>query len=258
MRFIMKKIILFTLSSLLLSGCFKTAEEIEREKKVDQMSVQYDQSSKIIADLQLQVKELQNKLANATGQLEEIDHLQKEMSEKQKKTLEEYVSQLDAQVKLLILETKSQKSDIKKLQAEINKQKAYTKRVTKSLTKISSSQPTWENANKLFEANKMSDAEAMYLEVLDAGKINAAQKNAVHYNLGLINYWNKKYEDSASFFSKIYTKWPKSSYAPKSLLYIARCFDKLGKKAEAKATYQELVKKYPKSNQAQKAKKEMK
>tara|TARA_B100001971_G_scaffold215192_1_gene259773 strand:+ start:27356 stop:28120 length:765 start_codon:yes stop_codon:yes gene_type:complete len=254
----MNQIILSVITLLFFTSCFKTAQEIERERKFDQMTVQYDQSSKIIADLQLQVKELQDKLANTTGQLEEIDHLQKQMSENQKKTLEEYVSQLDAQVKLLILETKSQKTDIQKLQAEIQKQKAYTKRVTKSLTKITNNQATWANANKLFEANKMSEAEAMYLEVLDEGKVNAAQKNAIHYNLGLINYWNKKYEDSAAFFSKIYTKWPKSSYAPKSLLYIARCFDKLGKKAEAKATYQEVINKYPKSSQAKSAKKEMK
>lgn len=252
------KLVLLVSSLVFFTSCFKTAEEIAREKRVDQMTIQYDQSAKIIADLQLQVKDLQDRLANATGQLEEIDHLQKEMSETQKKTLEEYVSQLDAQVKLLILESKSQKADIKKLQAEIKKQKDYAKRVSKSLNKISDSQPTWSNANKLFEANKMRDAQAMYEEVLANGKLNSAQKNATHYNLGLINYWNKKYENSASYFSKIYTKWPKSSYAPKSLLYIARCFKKMGKKAEAKATFNELIKKYPKSKQAKKAKKEIK
>lgn len=253
----MKSIIILS-TLLIFTSCFKTAEQIAREKKFDQMSIQYEQSSKIIADLQLQVKDLQDRLANATGQLEEIDHLQKEMSETQKKTLEEYVSQLDAQVKLLILESKSQKVDINKLQAEIQKQKAYAKKVSKSLNKISNSQTSWANANKLFEANKMSDAEAMYEEVLASGKLNAAQTNATHYNLGLINYWNKKYENSAAYFSKIYTKWPKSSYAPKSLLYIARCFKKMGKSAEAKATFSELIKKYPKSNQAKKAKSEMK
>jgi TolA-binding protein len=254
----MQKLLLIIVMSTLFVSCFKTAEEIRREKKVDQMSVQYDQSSKIIADLQQQVKDLQNRLANTTGQLEEIDHIQKELSEKQKKTLNEIVAQLSEQVNLLILESKNQKADIQKLQAEINKQKAYTKKVTKSLSKISSNQPSYANANKLFEANKMSEAEVMYEEVLAAGKINAAQRNAVRYNLGLINYWNKKYEDSAAYFSQIYTKWPKSSYAHKSLLYIGHCFDKLGKKAEAKAAYSEVVKKYPKSSSAKKAQKELK
>jgi TolA-binding protein len=253
----MQKLCFLILMSTLLVSCFKTAEQIQREKKVDQMSVQYDQSSKIIADLQLQVKDLQNRLANTTGQLEEIDHLQKEMSEKQKKTLNELVAQLSEQVNLLILESKNQKADIQKLQAEINKQKAYTKKVTKSLSKITDTQPSYANANKLFEANKMREAQAMYEEVLAAGKINAAQRNAVRYNLGLINYWNKKYDDSAAYFSQIYTKWPKSSYAHKSLLYIARCFDKMGKKAESKAAYGEIIKKYPKSSSASKAKKEM-
>jgi len=254
----MKNLVLYTALLTLFTSCFKTAEQIQREKKVDQMTIQYDQSSKIIADLQLQVKDLQNRLANTTGQLEEIDHLQKELSEKQKKTLNEIVAQLSEQVNLLILESKSQKTDIQKLQSQLNKQKAYTQKVTKSLSKISNSQTSYANANKLFEANKMKAAQEMYEEVLTMGKINAAQTNAVHYNLGLINYWNKDYEDSASYFSKIYTKWPKSSYAPRSLLYIARCFKKLGKNAEAKATYGELIKKYPKSKHAKTAQKEMK
>jgi uncharacterized protein (DUF3084 family) len=97
--------------STLLVSCFKTAEQIRREKKVDQMSVQYDQSSKIIADLQLQVKDLQNRLANTTGQLEEIDHLFKKNCLKNKrKLLNEMVAQLSEQVNLLILESKESKS----------------------------------------------------------------------------------------------------------------------------------------------------
>ena len=69
---------------------------------------------------------------------------------------------------------------------------------------------------------------------------------------------DKKYDDALVYFSKIYTNYPKSSFAPRSLLYIARCFNKLGKKDESKASYQELIDNYPKSSHAKTAKKEMK
>ena len=53
-----------------------------------------------------------------------------------------------------------------------------------------------------FEKNKLKEAEEAYLFVLDEGKINAAQTNAVRYNLGLINYWNKKYAIDQNIYQK--------------------------------------------------------
>ncbi|MEX1099157.1 MAG: tetratricopeptide repeat protein, partial [Bacteriovoracaceae bacterium] len=228
----------------LFVSCFKTAEEIKREKMVDQMSSQMEQSGQLVAELTQKVDDLQGRLASATGQIQEIDHLQKKSSEEQKQTMEQSIAQLQAQVKALNDEGAENKKLLLSLQSELADQKKYLQRVNRSLNKVAKAAqgPTLSDANKLFEANKMSEAKEAYLQVLEEGKLNAAQTNAVWYNVGLINFWNKKYDTAASYFSKIYTKWPKSSYAPRSLLYIARSFDKSGKKAEAKAAYSELVK----------------
>ena len=48
---------------LIFTSCFKTAEEIKREKDIDR---QLNQSSKIIADLRIEVQELKGSLARAT------------------------------------------------------------------------------------------------------------------------------------------------------------------------------------------------
>ena len=73
-----------------------------------------------------------------------------------------------------------------------------------------------------------------------------------------MSYWNKQYDEALSYFSNIYNKWPKSSWAPRALLQIARTFKKQNKMDEAKATYSEIITNYPKSSEATKAKKENK
>ncbi len=244
----------------LLVSCFKTAEEIERNQMVDQMGVQLEQSAKLVAELTQQVTDLQTRLASTTGQLEEIDHKNQKTTAEQKQTMEQSITQLQEQVKVLSIQASENQKLLTSLQSELDSQKRYSQKVAKTLGKMAkdSRGPTIQEAHKFFEKNKLKEAEEAYLFVLDEGKINAAQTNAVRYNLGLINYWNKKYEDAAAYFSKIYTKWPKSSYAPRSLLYIARSMDKSGKSAEAKAVYEELISKYPDSSQAKTATKEIK
>lgn len=244
---------------LLFSSCFKTAEQIQREKRVDQMSMQLEQSSKMVADLTQEVNDLQGRLANTTGQIQEIDHFQRKSTEEQSQTMAQAISQLQAQVKALSDEAAENKKIISSLRSEVERQKTYVKRVNKSLSKIAkeSSGPSLSDAHRLFEKGKATEAKNAYLDVLEQGKINAAQKNGVYYNLGLINYRQKNYDEAMVYLSKIYTKYPRSSYAPRSLLYIARSFKKSGKDAEANATFGELIKNYPKSSQAKSAREEI-
>ena len=254
----MKSFYLITL--LLLSSCFKTAEEIKREKLIDQ---QLSQSSKIIAELSTQVSDLKGGLASTSGQLEEIDHKSKQSNENQLLFFNQSITQLSEQVKILTEENSKTQADIKNLRKEMKNQKRFIQKVTGTLSKMSgeapkSSSSLLKSAHTAFEKNKQSKAKKLYLEVLAQNKISNAKKNHVYYNLGLLNYWSKKYDDALVYLSKIYTKYPKSLFAPGSLLYIGRSFQKQNKSDEAMATFQELIKNYPKSKQAKTAKKELK
>lgn len=254
----MQKIYLITLS-LILCSCFKTAEEIKREKQVDQ---QLSQSAKLMTELTGQVQNLQNQVALATGQLEEMDYKTKQNNLEKAQTIGENITQLNEQVKVLLEENKTLKSKVSKLEKDINEQKKYIKKVTGALSSVATSSSkkssnSLSKAHTAFEKGK-KNAKDLYLKVLEEGSINAAQRNHVYFNLGLLEYRSKKYEKALVYFSKIYTKYPRSSFAPRSLLYIARSFKGSNKTEEANVTYQELIEKYPKSKHAKTAKKELK
>lgn len=245
---------------LLLTSCFKTAEEIRREQEVDQRIAQ---SSKTIADLNETIQNLKQQIASTSGQIEEFDYKRQKNDQELNKTMSETMVQLTEQVKNLVEENAEIKTQLAKLQGDVSTQKKYIKNVTGSLSKIagptkSSSTSKLQEAHSAFEKNNKKEAQELYNEVLAEGKINNAQKNHVYFNLGLLDYWNGKYNDAITYFSKIYTKWPRSSFSPRALLYIARSFDKQKKSAEAKAMYEELINKYPKSSHAKTAKKEVK
>lgn len=251
---------LLPLCLLLLTSCFKTAEEIRREQEVDQ---RITQSSKTIAELNETIQNLKQQITSTSGQIEEIDYKRNKNDQEKNKTFSETLVQLTEQVKNLVVQNQQMKTQIADLQGDVNSQKKYIKNVTGSLSKItgptrSSSTSKLEQAHKAFEKNDKKEAAELYNEVLSEDKINNANKNHVYFNLGLLEYWNKKYNDAIPYFSKIYTKWPRSSFSPRALLYIARSFDKLKKPDEARAMYQELIKKYPESSHAKTAKKEAK
>ena len=117
----MKLFWLFSLS-ILISGCFKTAEEIRREEQMEQ---QLQQSSEMVAELTLQVKELQMKLASTSGQIEEIDHQNRTKTEQTAMTFTQTMAQLAEQVKILSEENKQNKIKMNGIEVELKEQKDY-------------------------------------------------------------------------------------------------------------------------------------
>lgn len=254
-----RKVSIILFVPFIFISCFKTSEEIRREKMVDQ---QLEQSSKIIANLTSEITELKTSIASTSGQIEEIDFKTTQSNQKQEQTFQESLKQLQEQVKVLISQNEEKDKEIDTLKTEINSLKSYVNNVNKSLNKIigptkKSSASKLQQAHRAYEKNQQAKAINLYKEVLSENKINAAQRNHVFYNLGLLHYWKKDFNQSLVYFSKIYTKYPKSSFAARSLYYIGLNFKRLGKTDESKASFQELIQNYPKSSQAKKAKKEL-
>ena len=73
-----------------------------------------------------------------------------------------------------------------------------------------------------------------------------------------IEYINKNFDNALIYFSKVYTKYPKSSFAPNALLHIGLTFKKQNKNDNALAAFKEVIKNYPKSSQANTAKNHLK
>jgi tol-pal system protein YbgF len=87
-------------------------------------------------------------------------------------------------------------------------------------------------------------------------KANPQSPNAANaqYWLAECYYRNKDYKNAIIEFDNLRNTYPKAVKMPGAVLKIGLCFEKLGKKAEAEATYKELLDKFPKAAEATQAK----
>ena len=240
----------------LLASC-KTAEEIRREQLVDTMSVQVPHLQKQSSDNTFQVQEHENRLNQIYGQLEETQHEEKQkILEKEKeriKSLEELTTRLTAIEKRFT-----------SLEAQSKKQSFFIKEVTKQLQlrlKKSSGKnrkrksTTFAQGIKMFQQKKYKKAKELLLQVLGQKRLKPSRWVKSHHVLGLIHYRQKNYNQAMVHMSKVYTRYSRSSKAPESLFIIAKSFLKTGQKLEAKGSFQQLVKQYPKAKEVREAKK---
>ncbi|MFZ4714126.1 MAG: tetratricopeptide repeat protein [Bacteriovoracaceae bacterium] len=256
---------------ILSSACLKTTEQIEREKKVDNLSQELSQSHKTVAELMLQVKDLQSKLNSMNGQFEELDHKQSSNMGKQIEEVHKQVTLLQEQVRGVQTENKGLNEKVVQLQENLDSQKAFIEKVTHSLGKMSQVKEekvekakveetgkTYEDALTLFKEKKIKKAKEIFLNIIDDKSQGAGTINKSHYQLGLIEFKSKKYDEALIHLSKVYTQYPDSSIAPSALLYIGKSFKAMKKDEEANSSFSELMEKYPKAKEATLAKKELK
>jgi len=72
-----------------------------------------------------------------------------------------------------------------------------------------------------------------------------------------VEFYTGHNDKALVYFSKIYTKYPRSSLAASSLLFIGRSLKKTGKTEEAKQAFQQVVDDYKGTKEANAAKKEL-
>jgi len=267
MRSLLQIAILFLLS-ILLTSCLKTTEQIEREQKVDNLSKELSQSHKTVADLMLQVKELQTKLNGINGQFEEMEYKQTSNQSKQIDEMKKQITTLTEQLNLLQTENKTLNQKIALIQETLDSQKSFIEKVTQSLGKISEAKSekekssnddnSFEAALSLMKAKKYKKAKEIFLQLIEDKDQPTSIVNKSHFQLGLIEFKNQKYDEALVFFSKVYTQYPESSVAPSALFYIGKSFKLMKKNEEANSSFSELIEKFPKAKEVLQAKKELK
>ncbi len=264
----LKAILIFSIL-FLFTGCLKTTDQIEREKKVDSLSEELTASHKTVADLMLLVKEQQAKINAINGQFEEIEHKQTTQTSRVIDDLKKQISLLNEQVIALQNDNKALNTRTEELSLKVDEQKAFIEKVTHSLGKISSESKAKDETNtetgdayekgvKLVTAKKYNEAKDIFLELIADKSQKASIVNKSHFQLGMIEYKKKKYEEALVFFSKVYTQYPESSIAPSALYYLGKSFKAIKKSEEATSSFSELIEKYPKAKEANLAKKELK
>ena len=250
----MKFFILMTLALIPLTGCLKTAEQIRREQRVESMSQELADSQNIVADLTVMLKNLQTQIDTLNGRVEELQQGQKAVQSVDLKAMSENVAVIKQQVDALTTTQAAQGEEVKQ-------QRAFIEKVTDKLGKMSAPASSAKKnpkeeiqaALKLVRRKRWNEARQALEPLVDSSNLSPADVNKVYHGLGLVEFGQKNWEKSLVFFSKIYTKYPKSSLAPSSLLHIGKALDRLGKKDESQQAFQELKSQYPQSAAAKEA-----
>jgi TolA-binding protein len=258
----MKKLILPVLALTFLSGCIKTAEQVRREKRFDSVAEQVHDSQGLVAEMSDQMRDTQTQLDRLNGRLEELEHRQKQNGpELQKKT--------DETLSLIKTQQETQSTQILMIQNELKEQRAFLEKVTAQLSNMGHTKEAPQNSKKksardevfaaltLVQKNKYDDARTALEAIMDDPELTPGDQNKILHGLGRTEYHTKNYDKAMVYFSKIYSKYPQSSLAPSSLLYIGKSLRKLGKRDEAKEALSKLMEDYPSSKEALTAKKEL-
>ncbi len=258
----MKKNSLLVILVIAFISC-KTQEDIRRERSMDNINEKINQTQAISASSSIRFQNLEEQIAKLNGTIEELNY-EKTQNQKEGQLLKDKMKELESL-------SKAQNENIKLLAEKVNEQSKYIDQVVKYFDDLAEKKPeeskkkieknsdeekessSVKAALSLYKTNKLADAKNMFEDLLENKKIKKKDKPQILFYLGMIEYKNKKYEDSKIYFSRLYTENPESSYSAGALLNLAKSFAQLKSKDEARETLDELITRFPKSKEATEA-----
>lgn len=116
----------------------------------------------------------------------------------------------------------------------------------------SATMTSYEDALRAFNQRKYETALRSFRALLDGGISEDLSDNCLYW-IGESQFALKKYYDAIKSFKEVLTI-PRSEKKADAQFMIAQCYDRLGKKAEAKEAYEQVVKNYPMSKHVKRAK----
>jgi TolA-binding protein len=259
----MMKFICLIFSAFIFTACIKTADQVNREKRFESMSEQMKDSQGLVADLVSQIKNLQGQLDKMNGRLEELEHNQKQLDPTA-------ISKMNESLNVMKTQKETESAQLLEIQNQLKEQRSFIEKVTQNLASVKESAPNEPGANKKksarselesalanIKANKYDEAKTELEALINHEDLTPGDHNKVLHGLGKVEYFTNHPDKALVYFSKIYTKYPKASLAPSSLLFIGRSLEKMGKKDEAKEAFAKVVEDYKGSKEANEAKKKL-
>ncbi len=244
----------------LSASCIKTADQVKREKRFENMSEQFQDYQSLTSNVVTQMKDLQAQMDKMNGRIEELEHKQKQFNLESVKGTSETLALLEGQ-------RQADSAQLAEIQKELKDQRAFLEKVTASLSSLGQSRhpqssgkqkkksPREEIADalSLIKSNDYNEARSQLLDLLDDKELTLGDQNKVLHGLGQVEYLSKNYDKALVYFSKIYSKFPKASLAPSSLLFIGKSLKSMGKKDEAKEAFAKLREDYPGAKETKEA-----
>src|SRR5581483_10219365 len=209
------------------------------KEKVEEVRYQFDrrigQVGQSSRDGDQRVKDLENRLAKVTEELKS--------QAAQLKTRDEELRKLRADMQTMATETASVR--------------AANEAREKAAAESASARRDYEEALRLVDRKEYATAIPKLKDFLRRNPNGDLSDNA-QYWLGECYYATKYYEQAILAFDEVNRKWPRGDKAPAALLKQSFAFAELGDKTQARSGLQDLLSRYPQSEEASKARQRLK
>lgn len=284
---VMKSIVLISLLCLLLlSACVSQNELTSLDARLNELEIrnaEAKKSSQVLksglqnredqeqelryqaASLRAKIDALDQEMRTLSGKLEEIEHLlnrQKELGAESVRTKEEEIDKL-------VKAYRSYDDRIYRIEQYLNfESSAQIPATEKPAEKIGPTpaakikqelpeEEIYRMAKQAFDQGDSDAAREKFQELIRKFPQSERADNAQFW-IGEIYYREKWYEKSILEYQKVIENYPKGNKVPASLLKQGFAFLNLGDKSNSRLILEELIRKYPDSNEAKIAKDKLK
>ncbi|MBU4185367.1 MAG: tol-pal system protein YbgF [Proteobacteria bacterium] len=198
------------------------------------------------AELHAMHDQLKTEMQLLSGRIDETDYLLKQMIENRFKRIEEAAGLNKNRLTRIeqYLNFESDENDLK-IKPKSQSEQALSEDELYSISK------------QAFDAGDFETARKGFKDLISRFP-NSANADNAQFWIGDSYYSEKWYEKAILEYQKVIEEYPKGNKVPASLLKQGFAFLNLGDKANARLILQELVNKYPKSNEAKIATKKLK
>jgi tol-pal system protein YbgF len=212
-----------------------------RESEEQKLRAQY-------AALNADVETLREELSEIRGKLEEAQFF----SEKSKSTSVEAEDKAREQLNYLSQDLERTKVRIAQLEGYLNLEKEQPGRaaaaVPAALAKAASGQALYDAAKQAYDNGDLEKAKSGFEAMLTSFP-KAAEADNAQFWIGEIYYQQKWYEKAILEYQKVIEKYPKGNKVAAALLKQGLSFLNIGDKPNSRLILQDLVKRYPTTNE---------
>ncbi len=276
--------LLLVLGGMALSACTipQQIELIEREqRRLRTESVtgrdEFESVRSTLADTRANLQQMQQELGALKEKVEEVRYqLDRQIGQSTRvgdqriKELETRMARIDEDLKAQGALLKSREEDLKVIRETLKvtpgeKETAVSGEAATSSDFVREKLPTesdaikkdYEAAWKLLEQKNYRAAIARFKEFIKKHPKSEYANNA-QYWIGESHYALREFDQAILEFDAVRRKYPKGDKVPAALLKQGFAFAELGDKVDARLILQELIDRYPQSQEAAKAKQKLK
>ncbi len=236
----MKLKLIFTITMGVFAGqLFAAAPVVDAQDARAKQQARSNQQNQLIAELVLQINQLQQEVRQLRGQLEEQDYRMNQLAKQQR----DLYLDLD-----------------KRIQAGVTAQPENGEDTANGGDLASAGSDVQDAYNKAFTQYKDKEyafAKSSFKTFIETYPDEALASNA-HFWLGQLHLKDKEYEQAESRFKAVYEGFPGANKSDVAVLKLGQLEEARGNKAAAKGYYQRVVTEFPDSTAGKLAKAKLK